>query len=587
MKITLFWGGAVLLLSAFHFRGLDWGTPSPRKSELIFGSLNAIAPRTGELLASREALYEGYEEGLAGKPAYEGRAWINKSLAELLSPWQVIPHPMVLNSLRGYLLGVPSDDQQTLSALSRFKPWKGKWDPQNYTYGGLYLVSVGLFLAGGALTSYLPQSLDLTALLLNPDAVSRIYSCARAFSGLSLAVGAFLLFKLAQKDLLLWGAVAASFFALASPLSVVQSHLAKPHALSTALTLAALGCFRNRLGDAPPARSLLKAGICLGFATASSITSFFSWIAFPIAAVLFRGKTLHPILRSEWVKALGAAILSAIVFNPFVFIRPDRFLRKFLYHHVQVYGQGQINLPESFEFFRHFFVHAVPWLLLPGVMWAVWILCKNHNPFGLLISSMVGVNLIGNGLLLRHAGIGLVIVPLAGWLFAYGATDLWKRWKGRPAVHVWVGGMAFVAFTGMIGEDLGLLKRFVRAGNLTEAGTWINSQLPRGARIGILGGNINPAVVPPFRMLEFSLVVVPHDPKDWAPSKLPPYMIYTALEPSSAALDALQGEYRVLYPKSLPAGQAGLQPPGQFAPHPYLMTHENVQVTVWERKSPG
>lgn len=559
----------LFVLSAFHFPGLDWGTPTEAKLQQLVGSKTELAQLIPEMQAARERLFEGYQKGLEGDPKYMNTKWLAKS-AERPDYWAEYNRDQSLAAIRSILLGVPSDDQQTISALSRLSIKRRQWDPQNYTYGTFYFAALGATLGASALVGYLPRTLSLSQFLENPDYTARVYWVSRALSVLGTIVAGGLLFLLLWRSMDPgWAGLAALFFWL-SPLTVALSHLAKPHTMNVAFLMGALYFCCRRLEDAGEKRMghLLGAALCLAAATGTAITSLAAFVILPLTEWL-RARD-KPGSFSWWIliQAVGIGLALAAILNFFALIHPQQAFRVFRYHNFTT-GQGTVRASGILFFLRTFFPNAItaPALLL--ALFGGFLALARRESRGILFFLTGLIYFATNMVLLRHNTTALFLVLLVALL----ATQ-WTAFALQHPKRLPLGAVTLLLWVLALGsfwqKDLVLKRRLVRSGTLTEAGAWINANLPKGSRIG-LKESINP-YFPAFQFLNYRLISVPETLRGWQDQKLPTYFV--ALEEETSL------------PPPIPPGYGLVKhfipyKPGDQNPL-FILTNDNSQVFIYE-----
>lgn len=527
---------------------MDWGTPTTYKTIQIAGSTEQLHHLIPKMIQQRLALETQQKNNLQDHiqvlDSAERRAAINNSPLDLIKPGNPIPKDLIVHAMRAYLLGVPADDQQTISTLSRWKPWAGIWNPQHYTYGTFFLAASGATLGLGKVLGLLPKDFSIDWLLRSPDDVSVLYKSVRSLSALMNGITALLIyFLLSLRFPRPWPSWAA-FIYLTSTLTIVQSHLAKPHALGCALILGGLYVYVRW-------NSKISLMILWGLSAASLITNY---LAFLIGS--FKIRQIFPIL-------LGLAV-SLLANYPLLFY-VKAFLANAWIHHVTGYQQGHFVMTESWMYLTDYFRQGTSFLLVPFIFLGYWVLWREKEISSNLILTLSLSYFFLDILWFRHSGIGLISVALFSMIAAIGLQKI----HFRPAAYF----LGIALFSLQLMTAMKNQPCFVRYGNMTEAGEWINHTVPKNASIGLLGNNLSPATTPAFRFLDYEISLYHGDLAD-PKLQLPRYVITTGY--STNALPSFWSiHYKLL--QQWPANPAETSS--------FLLGHENIGVSIWEKTS--
>jgi len=565
--------GFLVMASYFQIMGLRWGTPSQRQSILVFGSMDSLSRHVKELIESRDHLFNTEKQALQGQGTVDPRIAINKSLEQTIPDWQPIPRPLLIGFLRSYLIGVPSDEQQTLSSLANIRPRQHQWDPNNYVYGNFYIYSLGAFLLLSKSIGLISSGLSLESLLVHPDTVSRLYELARLFSGLFNGLTALFLFLLVRRGTSIGFGLMASILYLSTPLTMFMSHMAKPHAMATFFILAGLwvitGSRTRILGI--PSWALTSTGF--GLASACLLPHLLTLVAIPVIY------TLYPSNTTRFWKPVLLLMGVAIIFNIFFYLNPEYTLRKLQFHHLS-YKLGFIQIDQSIQFLKDFFSYGHPALFWPFTILGLvrtWYLRERRDILLFLITSLY---LITNTLFLRHHGAALPLCAFLIYFTAMGGHCMWQYVRNNPTGKMLLG---VIMLCGLVGQQQHLWQSrdlFVHHGNFVRMGEWIRDHVPPGSDIGILDGHIGPARVPPFPMLDYHLIKVPMESSRWEQSRMPSYLIYAGSQEQENTLTLLQRWGERIH-------QEGRFLEASRGTRSMFLSHEDIPMSVWTFSSEG
>jgi hypothetical protein len=222
--------GCLIFAATAFAMGISWGLPTRAFDPYLFGS----GPTwTGPQIAN-----------LTG-----GRGHDQLGADVDRNPLSVQGQGQILNAddaaraailLRYRLYSAQPDEMITFMALAGMQPRQGQLDPKLYQYGGLWVYGVGGLLGAAKLLGMIELRGDLAFYLDRPEAFSRFYVVARAYSAAWGVVGAAAVWWLTRRlgRSILPAALATIGYALL-PVVINMAHEAKPHLPAAAIMLLA------------------------------------------------------------------------------------------------------------------------------------------------------------------------------------------------------------------------------------------------------------------------------------------------------------------------------------------------------------
>lgn len=428
------------------------------------------------------------------------------------------------------------DEMLVLSALSRMRPSALDFDPGAYHYGGLFVYPIGVLVRVAGWLGIVPVSRDLGVYLERPERFGRMYLAGRLYVLAWHAGGLVALFLLARS---VFGAragyLAVAVYALL-PATVAFSHEMKPHVPGA--TLAILVALALRKIDGM--RGTLAAG-ALGGAAASMAPPYAVALLLLPAHAWSRDELRGPQKMTAWKRiaaGAGAAFLVYAVLNPYVVLRPGRFLAEMRYGAAMYPTSWRVLAPVSF---LRYFPDA---LTLPGtllaagaVAWLVWKRRAEAKALGAplgVVFALVSFSTAGSPTGATSARFGCLLYPFLA-LFMAGAIDEISSRGGRARI-AGIALASVLALSLVLGSVPYLVAYASNArggGTRIEAGRGIESRVEAGSTIGTYSR------LAPYRTPTFEIGRYRCAGQDLDPGELPDWFLTVGREapPSGYVLD--------------------------------------------------
>jgi|GEM_PF-1493152 len=527
----------IILSCCVHFWGLNWFTPSKQKNLQIFGTEEGIKKYLPEMLRLRQEFYQETKQIYATLDHDKIAEKIDEVRGHHLKtkPFEVLPQTIVLDAARGYFTG-HGDERHTIVALSNINPLKFDFNPDEYAYGGFYFYSAGTILMLGKLLGFVSLPRDIYYYFFNPNEVSKMYILARLLSVLSIIPVILLLYFIVK---LFWGRKAAllsTIFLSFSSLTIIYTHFAKPHIYSIFWILLGL-YFCVKISSISQRKYYLYAGIAFGLAFGTLITNVMSIFLLLLTDFLKNNSQVKKMFNLNLFLGVSTSLFVFLLVNPYLpFHIKDFFTRS--QELSIVFQYGVLNLKSSLFFLQQMFTMQISLIFLPLIISGI-IFLSQHQPkqsklcnynsdttkFSKLILVYPLLHLSGNTLFLRHEGVFAMMLPFFSIYFALGV--IWLSKLGSNQLRKLSIVYSVVAITFLFVNAIFQSSLFLREGNLTRAGEWINKNIPVSSTIATPDGYFFDITLPPFSFLNYKLVHFPTNLSRVSPekNKLPQYII--------------------------------------------------------------
>ncbi|OGR99956.1 MAG: hypothetical protein A3G85_03305 [Elusimicrobia bacterium RIFCSPLOWO2_12_FULL_39_28] len=501
------------LSATVYFSNLGHGTPSLQKHLLIFRSLKELKLWIPKIIELRNQYYKGMGDLLnPNKPFKETYDKLFLSHTTVL-PFNELPQTLILDRIRGYLIGVMnSDEQNTMKAIGQLNPLKLQFNPGvNSFYGGFYYYSCGGTLIFAKFIGYISLKSNIDFYFLHPEETRRMYILIRSIGVIStLLTGCLLFFWIGNLNDYKNGLLSFLFF-IFTPGLVPYSHFAKAHTYGMFLTF--LGFyFAWKTIENPSKKNYLLSGLFLGCSAGSIITNL------TVGSVLFfvefgrNNWKFKPIFLNKkfWMSCiifLGAYLITNYyIFTDFAgFQRFLLTIKEYLQGYDESYGEFRFS--QSMQFLKDMFTSQIHWSIFPFLVTGCIASAISDKLFFKICFHIFVFLLLMNILFTRHPGVNMRIMPLVAILSTFGCTRLlkcnFKLFKGVIYFYIF--------FT----ISISFLKSYFYStfnqepDHFFSAGQWTNSRIPKGETIGVMGGILSQVLFPPIYFLDYKLISIP------------------------------------------------------------------------------
>jgi len=525
------------------------------------------------MLQQREEHYSGIEEMLDPKKSF------HPVYDKLFHKDQGIPffskigEETILDRTRGYLVGVfNSDEQNTIRALSNLNPLQLRLNPGlNSFYGGFYYYTSGAFLLGTKLVGLAQFPSDLKFYFSHPQETQKMYLAVRLLSALSVFLTLCLLLFCTSKFIEIKVSTLASLFFVLIPLLVPYSHMAKAHTYGMFLTFLGF-LFIGKTFKDTSTKNYILGGLFLGLSAGTIITNLTVGIILFFAEWIRNQWSLFQVFKSKkfWIAVLTFFVVYFLT-NYYVFTHLSNFQRSVLAlkEYTSGYDEyGKLNLKNWFPFLKDMFTNQIHWSYLPWLLLGCYPVLKSKNPFlQVTLLSFVFLTLF-NLTLTRHAGINLRVFPFIAILSAYGFQQIFqKRWVVLKIFSI---ALLFLTLFLSGAQTLFYTSLYQGPSHLTQAGNWINQNIPKGESIGVIGTQFSQNSFPPFHFLNYSLISFPNSSQKEKLGTVPlgtvpnfPTYVVTSIPQEEHPI--LSSQYRIIQNWKSPNKFLGIYFPSRWA----------------------
>jgi len=381
-------------------------------------------------------------------------------------------HRAVFKSLLSSWAG---DDNTPIRAISNLNPYKLKFDPHFYTYGGGFIYTGAVFIQIAAWLKLVVAIPAQEYYLINPEEFGKIFTVLRFMVMLFATLGIYLIFHIAKEKfnysiaLLSWGIV------LAIPETQVSARVIEPHLF--VLPFFMLSFYYNvKSIEADIRKNYILAAIFTGFTIGTQSLGFYIVFAFFASLVINYKKKLINLSMAAKYFIMYAFISTCVLLllNPFYIINYKGFLSEFKYGSGDFFNAYNLLAPYQISWFLFIlficaiFFHLIRYrkneysvISLACIIPAIFVYLGTNNYMQYIYSSLPLITILA-AVMLRD--IFFLIRGVKKVIFTVAIMVLFILYPlGRSAYYI-------INFT---------------AENRESAGEWINEQIPAGSTIAM------------------------------------------------------------------------------------------------------
>lgn len=564
--------GILFLFFLFiHLYGINWGVPNSAISSLVFKNTEIINKLSSVMLTTHQEIKEMMDYyGTQYRSDYQPKEKIILKVNDTITTSKEL-----VNSCRSYLIrSSGADEQAVLGALSKMSPARCNLNPHFYEYGGVYLYPMGAFLYLLSKIKILTVTSDMSFYLLHPDEMGKMYIWGRVFGAIGSLISIIVFFlickKLFKNKRLVY---LLTFFYGTSAGFAIWSHYLKPFSYGMLWFLSTLYMLVKFYKEGKE-KYLYFASIFSGISFGTLLSyGYIYWAV--VVFIIFCSKNLKWKVKHFF---LTLAIFLGVfcITNPYVLISHKEFWQEL--HYLKVYWQRDIFLSALSTFVFNTLRYGLGTLL-----WAT------------LLAGFLGSVFYKPDKLSRML---LVIILPAFFYFAFTTAE-WVHYSIflYPLFIISTGlflarlrynkilllfFLIVVSYTALY--TLSYVKLFGMRNTRTEAGEWINKNIPYGSSIGLLEAP-SPWRTPPFRFLDYKLVL--SSEKNTIDREKPDYFVVSEYQwlrgPGMGTIRDILSNYTIFKDFERESSFLGIKfkHPEKI---PYDWCHPNPIILIWKRK---
>jgi hypothetical protein len=505
IRKTYLIAGLLILVVFFHLHGIQWGIPSKDRIDLVFRDKNTLKALTPAMLKTHEEIRDmQVYHWLEYAPDYDPK----QKLPIKLDDREIMVSKEILNASRTYLLrSYGSDEEAALVTLSQIRPSKLDFDLNFFIYGGAYLYPLGIFLKLATYLKGIPLRSDISYYFFEPENLGYLYIYARAFGAsvsiLSTLIFYFICLKLFKKKFF---SLFLSFCFGAMPAFVIWSHYLKPYSYGILWIVIAIWFVVN-FYQTEQIKCLYLASFFSGLALGTLLHyGYVYW--FVLLNLLFVNKPWQFKIKTcilSFFIFLGAYILS----NPYVLTDWDGLVAQ-VANTLEYWPLGVHNTLDLFKFYIftsfRFGMGSAVWLFIfLGIFGCLifkpekrdWLFFLTILPgflyMGLSTGKWVHYSLFLYPFLLLFSGFFFDKLSIFGFFFNKTRIKIIYCLLGLVVIYTFLYVFSYV--------------RLFKGENIrTEAGHWINQNIDKGSKIGLMDPPA-PWRTPPFYFIGYNFAI--------------------------------------------------------------------------------
>ncbi|MFN3550579.1 MAG: hypothetical protein ACK4WJ_02040 [Endomicrobiia bacterium] len=300
------------------------------------------------------------------------------------------------------------------------------------------------------------------------------------------------------------------------PLILINTKIAKPHTLGMFFVL--LGTyFAYKNFDKEEFKNYILSGVFFGCAFSVLYTNFISIFLLYFVDFVKQKFNLKSLFNKKIISATMIFFTVFLLTNWYIIPDFEKFLRRkkelaIIFHY------GDFNFLESFNFLKEFFSTNLSLFLLPIIIYSFYLIFKNKEKKFYPLVIFITIHFVFLVFYLKHPNVFIISLPYLSIICVYGILHFLKNNVVLGEIY------SVVVVLFLILNTVFQTKFFVKYGNLTKAGDWINKNIPKDSSININDGWFSMGDYPAFNFLSYRLIHLPLKEK-WEYEKLPQYLI--------------------------------------------------------------
>ena len=505
-----------LIITLPFLLNLNWGLPSVKKTYLIFDTDDEIKKYILLMIETRNKYYSSVRQ-IYTQSDIDIKESINKVYSLKSKPFEEITLDLKLNYTRGYLLGsMNSDEQRNIVVISSLDPFKFDFNPNDFTYGGLWYYSIACGFVVGKLLGMISLTKDIEYYFFHPQEVANMYLIIRILSLLGLIGSVILLFFVLKKIFSTKVALLSVLLLSSMPIVVINTKTAKPHTLGMFFVLVG-SWFCIKIFEEEDIKNYVLSGIFFGIAFALLYPNIVSILILYFAVLLKNNFRLKSVINKKVVIATIVFITVFLLTNWYIIPDFEKFLRRKKELEI-IFNYGNLNLTASIMFLKDFFITNLPIILLPMTILGITKILKDKLKMFYPILLFVLTYFLIVMIYLKHPNVFIICLPFISIFSALGIEDFFKKNFVSKIYSILT--LVFFISTALYGN----FSYKIAEKRLLSTGQWINKNIENFSTIGVIDGYFCVGSWPPFKFLKYKLISLPSD-QSWKEEHLPDYLV--------------------------------------------------------------
>lgn len=441
--------GVVFLTFLINY---DWGVPNERRLELVGGQA-VVSENISDLV--RVAKISG---PAAQDLSYEDS--LHKAVTRfLLVPWS-------------------GDEIHVLKAIGHLNPYKLKFDPHFYIYGGGFIYTGAAFVQVASMLGVVHIVSDMGYYLKNPSEFGKIVAVLRSMVVVFATLGIYFVFLLAGKYFGQAIALLSCGIVLVIPDTQASVRGIEPHIFVLPLFITSF-YFALKATEGNPTKNYILAAVFAGFSIGTQATSFY--IIFSFIASLFinykKGTVNLNTALIHFIKYTMISVCSMLLLNPFMLINYKGFLSDV--------GRGTGNVLFNTGHIWAWAPYQITWFILilffAALLFHLFKYRRNDFSMIALACALPAILVyLATDQIMQYVYSSLTVMAV---LAAVMLRDFYGSFAGvKKTAFVVVTSALFVLFP--IGQSTYYLLNYT-AENSESAGEWINQNVAQGLSVGV------------------------------------------------------------------------------------------------------
>lgn len=479
----------------FGIWGINWGLPSSERRDLFLKPEQQLDRFFSDISEARQSRYQQ----IGNQPvAYAGR------LIREGEPF--IPPSNILLCYSSYLLRSHDGDEQNAPVmLSRINPFKLKFYPQTYQYGGAYIYPLAVFVGIHHVLKLITLIPETTFYYKYPNKMADIFLAIRLWSLIGLCFAVFCLFWLSNelfgKSIALW---TSAIYAL-TPANIAFSKIGKPHIWASSWVFLAL-YFLIKGEKTNGTKNFILAGIFYGFALGSATSQ---WVFAP----LFFWACWSSSIMSTFKKITITFVLASLTFiivNPTLLWHLQDYLDELRF--LSTWYPFKVRFASVPDFYIYLLAvgTGIPVMVIGSIGMIYIFISKKFGRFYPCLAVFIFCTVLASFQVQALSKDSVHIRLFIAFLGGVSLLAVWYTFQVRWGKHLRWTCFLFMVAQGAI-YNLHFSSDAVPHDNTSRASIWIANNIPKDVIIEQMASIPNVDHFPPIHFDEYNISQFPYE----------------------------------------------------------------------------